>query len=117
MTLHVAAALVPAASRLGLPASATFNGPGVGGSDVTPAATARLRAGDGAAPTGHIVPNLRKADHRFAGETGGMRAEVPPRAWQARRVGPDARVRLFREIDRRRGRTRSLRAKTLDVVE
>ena len=51
----------------------------------------------------------------FKDATGEMRVEIEPEAWQGRKVGPDAKVRLHGEVGTGVA-GRYMWVKTLDVV-
>ena len=96
-------------------AFAQFTGPSVATRTSTVAQANTARLGSYVTVTGNITSHLRGDYFMFKDATGEMRVEIEPEAWQGRKVGPDAKVRLHGEVGTGVA-GRYMWVKTLDVV-
>ncbi len=103
---------------LGSNAAAQFTGPSQKGRVSTVERAKNARIGSYVTVTGNIVSHLRENYYNFRDETGEIRVEIQVSVWQNRNVGPDTRVKLLAEVDRRFGVGPAyLWVKSLEIVK
>jgi uncharacterized protein (TIGR00156 family) len=97
-------------------ASGQYYGPGSGPVGNTVAAARELPDDAPVVLEGYIIRQLRREHYVFRDATGEIQVEIDDKKWVGRRVGPETKVRIIGEMDRKMFRSNEIEVKQIEVL-